>query len=543
MLSTKVVSDKLFTSKLFTAKECQALDRIAIEQFGIPSYELMCRAGQAAMDLLRTRWKRANNVLILCGTGNNGGDGLVLARLLKNIGIGVDVWVLGEQDKLKGDARKAYDDAQKSGVSILFCVNVDEEKIRSSLGLCAVVVDALLGTGTQGELRENLLSLVKLVNESERPVFALDNPTGLCVDTGSVLGDAIKADMTLTFIAQKPGLLTGQAADYVGDLHCATLGLDQAVFDALVAKENANKTEQSSIQKQNLESFCFKDVKHLLMSRKKTSHKGDFGHVLLVGGDLGMGGAIALAGMAALRVGAGLVSVACHPENAALVTSLQAELMCRGIKQKSDLDALIKKASVIVMGPGLGQSTWSQMIFSKIIEEKKLRVLDADALNWLANNHHYSEQWVLTPHTGEAGRLLACSREAINKHRFAASADIQKQYGGVCVLKGAGTVVCAQVCSSNLQTCGVCLDGNSGMASGGMGDVLTGILAGLIAQFDKDLSLEQITRLGVSLHSHAADCIAKVKGGRGMLASDLIPQLQDLVNEGVSRLSVNEFKE
>jgi len=281
--------------------------------------------------------------------------------------------------------------------------------------------------------------------------------------------------------------------------------------------------KQADLDNFKKESFSFASVKNLLKARERSSHKGSYGHVLLVGGDQGMGGAIALAGMAALRVGAGLVSVACHPENAAMVTTLRPELMCSGIRQQSDLDGLIKKASVIVLGPGLGQSPWSQMIFSKVIEDKKLKVLDADALNWLADNHHFSNHWVLTPHPAEAGRLLSCSTKEVNEDRFTATAQLQKYYGGVAVLKGAGTVIRA-------ESCGVCLDGNPGMASGGMGDALTGVLAGLIAQFEADLSLEQITRLGVSLHSHAADCTAKLKGERGMIASDVIDQLQSLVN-------------
>jgi NAD(P)H-hydrate epimerase len=506
-------------SSLYSAAQCQALDQIAINDFAIPSYDLMNRAANSALDFLRVRWPQANNVVILCGGGNNGGDGLVLARLLKNIGIGVEVFLIVDVKQLKGDALRAYEDAVDVGVKIKS--TSDLSVLELSMALSTLVVDAMLGTGTKGELRENILRLVKLLNESDKPVFALDAPTGICSDTGKVLGEAVKAQATLTFIANKQGLLTGAAPDYVGDLHVDRLGLTQEIFEKISSK---------------VKSFSFLDYQKLIIPRSKTNHKGSFGRVLLIGGDQSMGGAIAIAGMAALRVGAGLVHVACHADNAAMVTGIQPELMCSGITKASELDTLIKNASVIALGPGLGQSAWSQMIFAKVIEEKKLKVLDADALNLLAHNHHYSANWVLTPHPGEAGRLLASTAKEVastakevNENRFAASAALQEKYGGVSVLKGAGSIV------QSINDCGICLDGNPGMASGGMGDALTGILVGLLAQFENklsttEISIAEVVRLAVSLHSHAADCIANIQGERGMLASDLISQLPKLVN-------------
>jgi len=514
--SAKLYTAKLYTSKLYTSVQCQNLDRIAIENFSVPSYELMNRAAKAALDCLRNTWPHANPVLLLCGSGNNGGDGLVLAKLLKKIGVTVEVFLTTEPGLLKGDALRAYQDAMNEEVAVF--QTSDTQRLQKSIQNCALIVDALLGTGSKGELRSTLCALVESVNASGKAVFALDLPTGICADTGRVLGAAIKAQVTLTFIGYKPGLLTGQAVDYVGELHCDDLNLEPAVFDSL--------TEQMEHMGNLQESFCYADLSYLFKARARASHKGSYGHVLLVGGDQGFGGAIALAGMAALRVGAGLVSVACHPDNAAMVTGLRPELMCSGLSKPAELEKLISRASVVALGPGLGQSAWSQGIFSRIIEDKKLKVVDADALNFLANNHHFSNQWILTPHPGEAARLLNIHTQAVNDNRFEASSDIQTRYGGICVLKGAGTVVQG-------NQCGVCLDGNPGMASGGMGDVLTGILAGLIAQFSNDISLEQITRLAVSLHSCAADKVASTQGERGMIASDVINQLHLMVNNSL----------
>lgn len=518
MKALRKTDTALSLNRLYSARECQMLDRIAIEQFGIPSYDLMTSAASAALGFVQKQWPHVQNVVLACGGGNNGGDGLVLARLLKQLGIGVDVFLLAQPDNLKGDARRAYDDALAAGLDIKA---MDVDLFQESLHLSGLLVDALLGTGTQGELRDDVKAVVQVANAHAKQVLAIDAPTGLCADTGKVLGQALKASATITFIAHKSGLVTGQARDYVGRLYCDSLQLPSGVFEAL----DVSMPVQQSIK----HSVSFTKLRPLLPRSMATSHKGHHGHVLLVGGDKGFGGAIALAGSAALRVGAGLVSVACHPDNAATVTTLRPELMCSGIEKPDDLNALINRASLIALGPGLGQSAWSQAIFSKIIEEKALRVVDADGLNWLAQNPETKNNWVLTPHPGEAARLLNSTGEQVNDDRYAAAQALQEKFGGVIVLKGAGSLIQSEKC------CSVCLDGNPGMASGGMGDVLTGVLAGLLARNEAQarntqLDLQVISSLAVCLHSAAADMAAQEGGCQGLLASDVIDQLRVLIN-------------
>jgi len=314
-----------------------------------------------------------------------------------------------------------------------------------------------------------------------------------------------------------------------------------------------------------------------LTPRAKDSQKGDFGHVLVIGGHEGMGGAALLAGESAARVGAGLVSIALHPEYVAAITSARPELMCHGIKNSNDIVPLLQKATVIVLGAGLGQDAWSQALYSQALNSPQPMVIDADALNLLAKQQrfplnsrdegssggrtailpsdskqhyvlrsdYYQEEvhgdfrrellakqpqqrnnWILTPHPGEAGRLLNCSVQEIQSDRFRAAAELQKKYGGVIVLKGAGTIIQAE---DHIPA--LCTAGNPGMATGGMGDVLGGVIGGLLAQ---KLSLVNAAKLGVLLHAMAGDRAAQNGGQRGLLASDLLPILRELINNNPS---------
>jgi len=258
----------------------------------------------------------------------------------------------------------------------------------------------------------------------------------------------------------------------------------------------------------------------LLSPRPRDAHKGLFGHVLVVGGDYGMGGAVRMAGEAALRVGAGLVSVATRLEHVAGIIAGRPELMCHGVKSPKDLQKLLQRATVIALGPGLGQSMWSKKLFAALVKAKQPKILDADALNLLAQNPHKRKDWILTPHVGEAARLLNCSREKIQQDRLAAVKALQNKFGGVIILKGAGTLVLAAEVK-------ICKAGNPGMASGGMGDVLTGVIAGLLAQ---GLDLAQAAEMGVCIHAMAGDLAAQERGERGLLAMDLMFYLQQYAN-------------
>lgn len=260
----------------------------------------------------------------------------------------------------------------------------------------------------------------------------------------------------------------------------------------------------------------------LLPSRKRDAHKGDFGHTLIVGGDHGMAGAVRLAAEACARTGSGLTSVATRPEHINIVCSARPEIMCHGIRDVKELDHLLHRATIIILGTGLGQSGWSQELFDYLIKQSfQPKIVDADGLNLLAKQPRHREDWILTPHVGEAARLLQSSPEQIQKNRYNAIKEIQKRYGGVVVLKGRGSLV-----TQKQNDPSICHAGNPGMASGGMGDVLSGVIGALAAQ---GLSLQEAAALGVSLHATAGDNAAKEYGERGLLALDLIPFIRALL--------------
>ena len=365
-----------------------------------------------------------------------------------------------------------------------------------------VIVDALLGTGLTREVTGQYAQAIILINNSSAAKIAVDIPSGLQADTGTVMGCAVKAHATATFIGLKQGLFTGDAPEYCGEITYASLAAPEAVFEQV----------RSSVDLVKPEPF---------EKRLRSAHKGNYGHVLVVGGDLGYSGAARLAAEAALRVGSGLVSVATRKEHAPYLNIARPELMCRGVDNIDELDNLLEKATVLLIGPGLGQSEWSQMLFNKAIETGKPLVLDADGLNLLAESPRSKANWILTPHPGEAARLLGIATKAIQADRFAAVQAIRKRYGGTVVLKGAGTLI------ASAEKIAVSTTGNPGMASGGMGDVLAGVIAGLNAQ---NLNLETAARQGVHLHGAAADQAAESDGERGLLASDLFYYLRKLVN-------------
>ena len=316
----------------------------------------------------------------------------------------------------------------------------------------------------------------------------------------------MQADLTVTFVGLKAGLFLNAGPDLCGDIVLADLDVpDQA-------HENS-EAEFRRITDTHLDAW--------LPPRPASSHKGDFGHVLVVGGGPGMPGAVRLCGEAALRCGAGLVSIATHPDHAAIVVAARPELMPHAIADADDLVPLLQKADVVAFGPGLGRSSWAGSLVDVLADDERPTVWDADALNWLAESPAVSERRVITPHPGEAARLLGSATEDVQRDRRTALQDLETRYGGVVVLKGAGSLV-----SGTDGAPWLCTSGNPGMASAGMGDVLTGVIAGLVAQ---GLSLEQAAAIGVEIHARAGD-IAAQAGERGLLASDLLASLRGIVN-------------
>jgi len=481
--------------KLYRAAQVRELDRIAIQERGIPGFELMRRAGHEVFLCIKKQWSDVRSVVVFCGSGNNAGDGYIIAKLALDAGLEVCVYAVSDPEKLNGDALTAYRQyIQANGKVSLFQaghpLNAD------------VLVDALLGTGLDRPVTGLYADAIQAINAYSAPVIAVDIPSGLNADTGTVMGCAVKADCTVTFIGLKQGLFTGQAAEYCGEIGYADLGVPADVFDVLQATAT-------------------RVVKTAWPRRNRCAHKGNCGHVLIVGGELGYSGATRMAGEAALRVGSGLVSIATRAEHAGLMNLNRPELMCHGVETAVQLAALLEKADAVVVGPGLGQSDWAKTLFNAAISSGKPLVIDADGLNLLAAVPTTKPDWILTPHPGEAARLLNCSTADIQKDRFAAALSLQAGYGGVAILKGAGTLIAFehQLVVSNT--------GNPGMASGGMGDVLAGVIAGLLVQ---GLSLQDAAQQGVYNHGLAADLAAEKDGERGLLASDLMPYLRQLVN-------------
>ncbi|MGZ8902947.1 MAG: NAD(P)H-hydrate dehydratase [Methylobacter sp.] len=482
--------------KLYRAAQVKELDRIAIEEYGIPGLVLMSKAGYEVFQCARNGWPDARSVAVFCGSGNNAGDGYIAARLALESGLKVAVYALSDPEKLGGDALTAYHKySQANGTVVPFQADqiIDAD----------VIIDALLGSGLDRPVTGFYAQAINIINKHKAPVVAVDIPTGLNADTGNVMGCAVKADCTVTFIGLKQGLFTGFAADYCGKIFYSSLEVPNDIFE-------------------RVPSTASRVVKKQMPRRDRCSHKGDYGHVLIIGGERGYSGAARLAGEAALRTGAGLVSLATRAEHSGILNSSRAELMCHGIETAGQLAGLLEKAGVIAAGPGLGQSDWAKELFNAAIKSRKPLVIDADGLSLLANSSVKNPGWILTPHPGEAARLLKCSTAKIQQDRFAAVSAIQAKYGGIAVLKGAGTLI-----ASDDETA-VSTTGNPGMATGGMGDVLSGVIAALLAQ---GLSPKDAAHQGVYIHGEAADLAAEKDGERGLLASDLMPYLRQLMNK------------
>lgn len=484
-------------------EQTRALDRLAIEQYATPGIVLMERAGEVAFELLMARWPKAQNITVLCGGGNNGGDGFVVARLAQQVGLSVTLALLHHPDTLKGEAQEAFEALTQQPITAM-------DELPQRLDECDVIVDALLGTGLVSEVRAEYAAVIEQINQAARPTLSLDLPSGLNADSGQVMGCAVKATATMAFVGLNRGLLTGEAPGYCGDLYFSDLSLPDALYQQFAG---------------GIKRVDYAALKYLIQPRPVHAHKGMCGHVLLVGGDQGMSGAIRLAGEAALRSGSGLVSLATRREHAALITAQRPELMSHGVESEAELMPLFSRATVIVCGPGLGSGEWGRTMLAQVLAQPQPLVLDADALNLLVAQHPRHPQqrnnWLLTPHPAEAARLLSISTAEVAADRFAAVAALQQRYGGYVLLKGAGTLMCDPSGEITL-----CSDGNPGMASGGMGDLLSGVLAALIAQ---GMALPQALPLGVALHAAAGDRAAG-QAPRGLLASDLLPYLRQLVN-------------
>jgi NAD(P)H-hydrate epimerase len=503
-------------SSIYLAKDVRELDRFAIEECRVDGFDLMSKAARFAFHTLIESWPESDSLVVLCGSGNNAGDGYIMASLAFKRGMQVNVLYASPPEKLKGDALKAFQQCQELAVP---CQAYNTEQfLKLITPKECIIVDALLGTGLNTTVGGIYAEIIETTNSQARSVFAVDIPSGLCANSGQQMGIAIRAQVTATFIGLKLGLFTGEGREYAGKICYSDLGLPENI---LHHQEPAAKRL---------------DLSHLLANvepRQRTAHKGHCGHVMIIGGNTGYGGAVMLASKAAARIGAGLISVITQPEHRTPLLASTPEVMVHCPESLTDIQVLLSKANVIVIGPGLGINAWSQKMLYAALSSQKPLVLDADALNLISENSHFrtmletlehtiKDTYVFTPHPGEAARLLETDTKTIQYNRLESLQILRKKLGGNIVLKGSGSLI-----MTHQNQISVCPYGNPGMASGGMGDVLSGIIGSLIAQgFDAGFALE----LSVALHARAADISTEQDGERGLLASDLIPVARSLLN-------------
>jgi ADP-dependent NAD(P)H-hydrate dehydratase / NAD(P)H-hydrate epimerase len=489
---------------IYSAAQVRALDAWEIDKRRVPAFTLMTRAAEGALKVLRGRWPQARRVAVVCGAGNNGGDGYVLARLCQAAGLEVLVLAATPPDKLIGDARRAQEECLAAGGRA-------HPFVADALSGCDLIVDGLLGTGLKGETRPETLATIRAINAAKRPVLALDIPSGVNADSGVVLDAAVRAEVTVTFVAFKAGLFLGD-----GPEHCGVVLLDDLKIVAPVLPQFTPLMRRIDDA----------ELAAALPRRRRETHKGDNGRVLVIGGGSGMPGALRLAGEAALRAGAGLVTVAGAVENLVSVTATQPELIYLPVSSTTSIEGALRATDIVAIGPGLGQSEWAQRLWGEVRANAGVPVVvDADALNLLARNPaRLPENWIITPHPGEAARLLGIETAAVQSDRLGAARELHSRYGAVTVLKGAGTLIACG--AAGAPEIWICERGNPGMATAGMGDVLTGVIASLRAQC-ADSAIA--ARVGVLVHALAGDSAAQ-GGQRGLIASDVIGELRGWVN-------------
>ncbi|MFC7301603.1 NAD(P)H-hydrate dehydratase [Cognatiluteimonas weifangensis] len=486
------------TVALYDTAALRALEQRAAQALG-DDFLLMQRAGRAAWRCLLAHWPQAQRIAVVCGPGNNGGDGYVLATQALASGRQVQVLRLAGHAPRSALAQRAHADFERAGGQVAV--------FQGALPAADVVVDAVFGIGLTRAPDAECAALIAAINAGPAPVFALDVPSGVDADRGSVPGSAVRAARTLQFITPHRGLVTGAALDRIGVAEIAPLELDPALLRSVPVAA---------------EAWPAGALGDWLPARPRDSHKGDYGHVLCIGGDHGSGGAIVLCAQAALRSGAGLVSVATRREHVTALLARQPEAMVHVVETAAALAPLLQRADVVAIGPGLGQGGWGRELLDAVLAAGKPLLLDADALNLLAAAPRaLPADTILTPHPGEAARLLGSDSARVQADRYAAAQALAERHDCVVVLKGAGTLVAAPQ-----RTPRAIAAGNPGMAVGGMGDLLSGVIAALRAQ---GLAAFDVAATGALLHAVAGD-VAAAAGERGMLPSDLLPQLRRCAN-------------
>ena len=513
--------------RVLDAAQMREADRYTIEDIGVPSIVLMENAGRQVVAAMHATYDDIDQrrISVLCSRGNNGGDGLVVARVLWQQGVQVQVLLFGDADALSSDARVNYQIVRRLGLPIVEVDDADTWRGLSESALdTELIVDALLGTGIGRPLENLLKTVVADVNASGVPVLSVDMPTGLPADQANDVDDAVAADVTVTLAAPKPSLLLPPADAYAGDLVIADIGIPESVIDR--------------VSGQRLSLLTPDDVREIIPVRPSDAHKGHFGHVLVVAGSTGKSGAAALAGRAALRSGAGLVTVAAPESVINIVAAASPECMTLPLPCTDDgtlsataLEPLLGfECDVLAAGPGLGNSPEVTSVVKGLLSSGSTPlVLDADALNALATTSDAlvgnDRSVIITPHPGEMSRLTARSTAEVQSDRLAVARQFAVDHQVHVVLKGAGTIVASPGGNTWLN-----LTGNPGMATAGVGDVLTGVVAAWLAQTGQ---ADAACQLGVYLHGLAGDLASDQHGEVALVASDVIDKLGAAVAETV----------
>ncbi|MGQ9776950.1 MAG: NAD(P)H-hydrate dehydratase [Thermodesulfobacteriota bacterium] len=511
--------------KVATAEQMQELDRRAMESFRIPGVVLMENAGRGATEEILKAFPdlEKKRVVIISGKGNNGGDGLVIARYLMNRGISVKVFLLTEPKTLRGDAEIQYSIFQRmKGEVISVPSSKDYQKTKKDIEKADIIVDAIFGTGLDAEVRGYYREVIDHLNTLEKPIVAIDIPSGLSADTGKPLGTAVRAKLTLTFGLPKIGLLISPGVEYVGKLKVIDIGYPKSLIED-------EKIHTYLIEKDEIKKWFF-------VPRRLDTHKGDYGHLLVIAGSVGKTGAAAMACEAALRMGAGLVTLAIpkslNPIMEMKLTEVMTEPLPETQKQTLSLKAyssilrLCENKKAVLIGPGIGTNPETQTLILKLIKTLTLpMILDADGLNALATqpkllplNHPLL---ILTPHPGEMARLIHSTSKEIQENRIGISRNFSQTHRLYLVLKGFRTLIATPKGEVYINP-----TGNPGLASGGTGDVLSGMIGGLICQgFDPLHALQA----AVYLHGLAGDEVAKEIGEKSLVATDLIKKIPYLL--------------
>lgn len=485
--------------KIYSNEDARKIDLAAIKKEGVNSYLLMHKAAEAALEYTIKQFSCTKNWKVICGGGNNAGDGFVFARLAAEKGLDVSVSALVLPENLKNDALQAYEDfIADNGKFGLWSGSIDPD--------VDLIIDAILGSGLSRKIKGSFSEAIDKINKHDAKVVSLDIPTGINSDTGAIIGNAIRADMTIIFVALTGSCYMGRGQNYYGEKKFDDLDIPRDCYNEV---------------KPQIECISNEVITNALPIRQRDAHKGDFGHLLIVGGSPGMLGAVLLAGEAALRCGAGRVTIATHPSHCDSIPLTRPELMSCPIRTANDIDEILSDITTIVIGPGLGKSDWANEIFSKVITSSQPIVVDADGLNILAKKPNQRDDWILTPHPGEAARLLEDSTTNVQLDRLSSLKRLQKMYKGNIVLKGMGTLIASR---DSIPL--ICTEGNPGMASPGMGDILAGIIGGLLAQ---GLSSSESAAIGVAIHAKSGD-VAALIGERGTIATDLMDQIKFWAN-------------